>query len=120
VNSQSGRKSEGRSIRRALSTFGPLVALALVVPIGHAAIGPLNDLLALGQAGGQTPDKAPVVQRKEPPFVATPRAHCLPGSRPEPGSSGAFRSAAQPDRSVLPDQIAGGRGGQVRDFVAGR
>ncbi|MDA0168032.1 hypothetical protein OJ998_02970 [Solirubrobacter taibaiensis] len=31
-----------------------------------------------------------------------------------------FRSAAQPDRSVLPDQIAGGRGGQVRDFVAGR
>ena len=91
---QEREQSGKRSIRGALSTFGPLVALALVVPIGHAAIGPLNDLLALGQAGGQTPEKAPIVQRAEPPLTATPRAHCLPGSRPEPGIQGRVPAGA--------------------------
>src|SRR5688500_3524406 len=57
-NSRGG--SGGRSVRGVLSTLGPLVVLALVVPIGHAAMGPLNDLLALGQAGGQTPEKVPI------------------------------------------------------------
>ena len=71
-----------------MSTIGPLVALALAVPVGHAAIGPLNDLLALGQAGGQTPERVPVVRRKEPRQVATPQARCRPGSRPEPGIQG--------------------------------
>ena len=81
-------RARGRSVRGILSTFGPLVALALVVPIGHAAIGPLNDLLSLGQGGGQTPARVPIVKRREPPLVATPRAHCLRGSRPEPGIQG--------------------------------
>ena len=85
---RSGRDGSGRSLRGAVSTFGPLVALALVVPVGHAALGPLNDLLALGQAGGQTPKRVPIVKRHEPPQVAAPRAHCLRGSRPEPGIQG--------------------------------
>jgi hypothetical protein len=85
-SSQSG--SGGRSVRGVLSTLGPLVALALVVPVGHAAMGPLNDLLALGQGGGQTPAKAPIVKRQEPPQVATPQARCRAGSHPEPGVQG--------------------------------
>jgi hypothetical protein len=64
------------------------VAIALAVPVGHAALGPLNDLLALGQAGGQTPAKAAIVRNSEPPLVATPRARCGVGSRPEPGIQG--------------------------------
>ena len=59
-----------------------------MVPIGHAAIAPLNDLLSLGQGEGQKPAMVPVVRRHEPPFVATPRAHCLPGSHREPGIQG--------------------------------
>ena len=64
------------------------MAIALVVPVGHAALGPLNDLLALGQAGGQTPAKAAIQRNSEPPLVATPRARCGAGSRPEPGIQG--------------------------------
>lgn len=48
----------------------------------------VNDLFALGQAGGQTPATAPVVHRAEPPLAAAPRAQCGPGSRPEPGIQG--------------------------------
>ncbi|HKG35895.1 MAG TPA: hypothetical protein VKA89_05600 [Solirubrobacterales bacterium] len=80
--------TEKRSVRSAISTFGPLVALALVVPVGHAALGPLNDLLALGKAEGQKPARVPVVRRKEPRQVASPQVRCLRGSRPEPGIQG--------------------------------
>jgi hypothetical protein len=50
--------------------------------------GPLNDLAALGQGEGQTPDAVPVQKNPEPPFRATPRATCGPGDRPEPGIQG--------------------------------
>ncbi len=72
----------------------PLLALALVVPIAQAALGELTDLLALGQAGGQTPAKAPVQRRAEPPLRATPRADCLPGSNEEPGIQGRVPAGA--------------------------
>src|SRR4051794_41717180 len=65
---------------------------ALAFPAAGAAQGPLgppvNDLFAIGQGGGQTPDTLPVMQREEPPFVATPQGPCLPGSKPEPGIQG--------------------------------
>ncbi|GAC1440633.1 MAG: hypothetical protein NVSMB51_20120 [Solirubrobacteraceae bacterium] len=48
----------------------------------------VNDLFALGQAGGQTPAMAPVIHGTEPPLTATPRASCGPGSHPEPGIQG--------------------------------
>jgi hypothetical protein len=51
-------------------------------------LAPLNDLLSLGHAGGQTPARVATVRRAEPPFVATPRANCLAGSRKEPGIQG--------------------------------
>ena len=67
-----------------------VIAFVMALPIINAsgALGPLNDLLALGQAGGQTPDQAPIQQPAEPPQDATPRAVCGPGSKPEPGIQG--------------------------------
>jgi LVIVD repeat len=50
--------------------------------------GPLNDLLALGEGGGQRPATAQVQRNAEPPFVPTPQVRCGPGSRPEPGIQG--------------------------------
>jgi hypothetical protein len=67
------------------------VAVLLAVPAQAGAqgpLGPINDLLALGQGSGQTPDSVPKLERPEPPLVATPRAQCGPGSQPEPGIQG--------------------------------
>ncbi len=67
-----------------------VIAFVMSLPVLNAsgALAPLNDLLALGQAGGQTPEKAPIQQPAEPPQDATPRAVCGPGSKPEPGIQG--------------------------------
>src|SRR3954452_1679752 len=73
-------------------TFATLVALAaLGTPAAANAqgpVGPINDLAALGQGFGQTPDPVAIVKRAAPPLVATPRAKCGPGSKPEPGIQG--------------------------------
>src|SRR3954454_9623528 len=67
-----------------------VIALILALPALNAvgALTPLNDLLALGQGIGQQPAKVAIATRAEPPFVATPRAQCGPGSKPEPGIQG--------------------------------
>src|SRR3954463_8749457 len=67
-----------------------VIALILALPALNAvgALTPLNDLLALGQGTGQQPAKVAIATRAEPPFVATPRAQCGPGSKPEPGIQG--------------------------------
>jgi hypothetical protein len=72
------------------------MALMLGLPTLEAlgALGPLNDLLALGQGIGQQPAKATVQRNAEPPLVATPRAHCGPGSKPEPGIQGRVPAGA--------------------------
>ena len=72
------------------------MALMLGLPTLEAlgALGPLNDLLALGQGIGQQPAKATVQQNAEPPLVATPRAQCGPGSKPEPGIQGRVPAGA--------------------------
>jgi hypothetical protein len=57
-------------------------------------LGPLNDLAALGQGTGQTPDAVPTMQRAEPPLLPTPRAHCGKGSHPEPGIQGRVPSGS--------------------------
>src|SRR3954447_6251280 len=68
------------------------VVFALLVTAAPAAaqgpVGPLNDLLALGQGGGQTPDKVPVQKPPAPAYAATPQGKCGPGSKPEPGIQG--------------------------------
>jgi hypothetical protein len=73
---------------------------ALLVPsstLAQIPLGPLNDLLALGEGEGQSPETAPTQRGAEPPFVATPRAQCGPGDRTEPGIQGRIPAGAATD-----------------------
>src|SRR2546423_7753977 len=73
-----------------------LLALFALAPpaAAQAPFGPPNDLLALGQGGGDTPDQAPVVKAASPSFDAVPRAQCRPGSKPEPSVQGRVPAGA--------------------------
>src|SRR5947199_10670564 len=74
----------GRSV-----VIAVLAALAVACPAAaQGPLGPPNDLLALGQGGGDTPDQAPVRKAPSPTFDAVPRARCQPGSKPEPSVQG--------------------------------
>jgi hypothetical protein len=78
--------------RRRFVPVGPALVIVLVLAFpaleASGALGPLNDLLALGQGEGQQPAVAATQHNAEPPLVATPRAQCGPGSKPEPGIQG--------------------------------
>jgi hypothetical protein len=66
-----------------------VAALALAAPAAaQGPFGPLNDLGALGEGEGQTPDMVPIQHNAEPPLKATPRATCRPGDKTEPGIQG--------------------------------
>src|SRR5204862_6641463 len=79
-----------------------IAACALALPAGAGAQGPLgplpapNDLPALGQGSGQTPDTVPVQHPAEPPQTATPLAKCGPGSNPEPDIDGRVPKGSNP------------------------
>jgi hypothetical protein len=79
-------------MKRGSAVVMALMTAALALPSAGMAqqgpLAPLNDLGALGEGTGQTPDRVPTAKRPEPPFVATPQAKCGPGSRPEPGVQG--------------------------------
>jgi hypothetical protein len=70
-----------------MSAAGAVTLPPLPIIGGGVPSGP-NDLAALGQGTGQTPAKAPVVRRAEPPLTATPLGKCGPGSSPEPTVDG--------------------------------
>ncbi|HYH90345.1 MAG TPA: hypothetical protein VEX67_14010 [Solirubrobacteraceae bacterium] len=76
-----------------------VIVLILALPALEAsgALAPLNDLLALGEAGGQEPARAPTARRAEPPLDPTPRARCGPGSKPEPGIQGRVPAGSATD-----------------------
>lgn len=77
-----------------------LVAASLLVPapaLAEGPFGPLNDLLALGQGGGQTPDSAPVQKPAAPPMDAVPRPKCGAGSKPEPDIQGRVPAGSATD-----------------------
>jgi hypothetical protein len=82
-----GGKGAGRLWRAAPIA---LLVLLLALPVLNAsgALTPLNDLLAIGQGSGEEPAQVATVKRAEPPFTATPRAACGPGSKKEPGIQG--------------------------------
>jgi hypothetical protein len=79
-----------QQVARAVAVLAALALIALVAATqGDAQVpGPLNDLGALSQGTGQTPGMQPKQRNPEPPLTATPRANCLPGSKPEPGVQG--------------------------------
>lgn len=82
-------------------TLVPAGALAhpasMKTTLRQGPLGPLNDLFALGQAGGQTPEKVAVVRRDEPTQVAAQRARCRAGSKVEPGIQGRVPAGAAKD-----------------------
>src|SRR3954471_23571748 len=80
--------STGRTARRVIACASAAVLLLPAQTLAQGPFGPLNDLLALGQGEGQSPATAPVQKPPAPPILATPRAQCGPGSRPEPGIQG--------------------------------
>ena len=86
-------------VRRASGLAAAAIALLLTpgAAIAQGPFGPLNDLLALGQGGGQTPDTAPILKPAAPPMDATPRAACGPGSKPEPGIQGRVPAGSATD-----------------------
>ncbi len=89
-----------------------ILAAMLVIPplVATGQLQPLNDLLSLGHAGGQTPARVATVRRAEPPFVATPRAKCLPGSRQEPGVQGRVPAGSAVDGFHCNVQLIGRQG----------
>jgi hypothetical protein len=92
-----GRGATHGRFRRA-ATLAALVAfIALPTLSALGALTPLNDLLAIGDGIGQEPAKAPEARRAEPPLVATPRAVCGPGSKPEPGIQGRVPAGSAQD-----------------------
>ena len=84
-------------MRRAAPFLLILAILAFPPLAASGVLAPLNDLLALGQGGGQEPAKVATARRAEPPLVATPRAQCGPGSKPEPGIQGRVPAGAAKD-----------------------
>jgi hypothetical protein len=76
-----------------------IVISNLVVMSASGALplpGPLNDLLALGQGGGQTPAKVAIQKPAEPPQTATPLVNCRAGDKTEPGIDGRVPNGSPP------------------------
>lgn len=93
------RRRLGR--RASTRTLGAiLIAAGVLAPAGVAmgqGAGSSNDLFALGQGSGQQPAKAPVQMSAHIPTLPVPRAHCGPGSRPEPGIQGRVPAGSATD-----------------------
>jgi hypothetical protein len=82
-----------------LALLAALAALLLTPAsaLAQGPFGPLNDLLALGQGGGQTPNTVPIQKPDAPPMDAAPRAVCGPGSKPEPDIQGRVPAGSADD-----------------------
>jgi hypothetical protein len=86
--------------RCTLALLAALLALLLVPAAGMAQgpFGPLNDLAALGQGEGQTPDTVPLQKPPAPPMDAVqPATNCEPGSKPQPSIDGRVPAGSATD-----------------------
>jgi hypothetical protein len=85
---------------RSLSRLAPILIILgsnlVVMSAAGALPGPLNDLLALGQGGGQTPAKVAIQKPPEPPQTATPLVDCRAGDKKEPGVDGRVPNGSPP------------------------
>jgi hypothetical protein len=72
-------------------------AVTIVTAGAAGQLGALNDLFAVGQGSGDSPARAPVVHRAEPPSVATPLVPCAPGSRQQPDVDGRVPAGSAKD-----------------------
>jgi hypothetical protein len=98
-----GASVAGKNVRMtarcALASIGALVALVVTpsAALAEGPFGPLNDLAALGQGFGDTPDSVPVQKPPAPAMDAVPRANCGPGSKPEPSVQGRVPAGSATD-----------------------
>ena len=96
---RSSRRRGPRTARMLAMLAAAAAAAILVAGLAYGQLpGPLNDLFALGQGGGDSPAAAPVATRAEPPLAATPLVPCGPGSRPEPGVDGRVPAGSATER----------------------
>src|SRR3954454_1914308 len=106
--------------RRRFTVAAPMLVIALVLALpvleASGALGPLNDLLSLGEGTGQKPAKAAVQRHAEPPQLATPRAVCGPGSKPEPGIQGRVPAGSADDGGLHCNVTLVGRQGTSGGF----
>ncbi|HEX4734008.1 MAG TPA: hypothetical protein VH247_06305 [Thermoleophilaceae bacterium] len=79
------------AVTTAALAFAPASAFA------QGPFGPLNDLAALGQGFGDSPDTVPVQRPPAPPMDAVPRANCGPGSKREPSIQGRVPAGSATD-----------------------
>src|SRR3954471_10430346 len=99
MNASVAGKNVRMTARCSVSLIVALLALMLT-PAGALAqgpFGPLNDLAALGQGEGDSPDTAPIQKPPAPPMDAAPRANCGPGSKPEPSIQGRVPAGSATD-----------------------
>src|SRR4051794_4113486 len=90
MNKSLAGKKAAMLLRTVCAVVMAAAALTVAPATSFAAgpFGPLNDLAALGQGVGDTPDQAPVQKPAAPPMDAVPRPNCGPGSKPEPSIQG--------------------------------
>src|SRR4051812_12959410 len=85
------RRAILRCVMRVATLLAALLALGSIAAPASAQSPfgpPQNDLLALGEGAGDTPDAAPIVKAASPSFAAAPRAKCGPGAKQEPDIQG--------------------------------
>jgi hypothetical protein len=88
---------------KARCTLALSVALLILLGVPAAGMaqgpfGPLNDLAALGQGEGQTPDTVPLQKPPAPPMDAVaPATNCEPGSKPQPSIDGRVPAGSATD-----------------------
>ena len=104
-----GARIRGRAARAAL--IAVVVASFALPPLAASgALPSVNDLLALGQGGGQTPAAVPIQQNSEPPLRATPQLRCGRGSHPEPGIQGRVPAGSATHGLNCNDALVGHQG----------
>jgi hypothetical protein len=102
VGGRERKTTRGVEDRSRLWVLVPILIIVvsnLVVMSASGALplpGPLNDLLALGQGGGQTPAKVAIQKPAEPPQTATPLVKCRAGDKTEPGVDGRVPNGSPP------------------------
>src|SRR3954453_10618149 len=100
MNASVAGNNGSMTARNVVALLAALLALLLTPASSMAAgpFGPLNDLLALGQGGGQTPATVPLQKPPAPPMDAVPPAtSCASGAKPQPSIDGRVPAGSATD-----------------------
>src|SRR5215212_3696751 len=99
-----------KNTMRALVAVAAVALLSLSAAAALGQAGPLNDLFALGQGGGESPATVAIERREEPPLAATPLGDCGPGSKPQPGIDGRVPAGSNKDGFTCNTTLVGHQG----------